>query len=102
MELQFTTLLLCYGLMFGFQNKVPFLYGKSAWVDKLLQCSYCLGFHCGWIAWIFMFGILGFPEIPLVPAISSILIYAFSSSAFCYITDALVQLVESHTLVDEE
>ena len=97
-EIQFSTLLLCYGLCFGFQNKLPFLYGKKEFLDSLLQCSYCLGFHCGWLSWLFIFFAMGCPEQTVVSAVSSILIHSFVSSAFCYTLDSLIQLVESHTL----
>ena len=99
-EIQLSTLLLCYGICFGFQNKLPFLYGKSAFTDKLLHCSYCLGFHCGWISWLFLFFAQDCPEHTVLSAVFSLMIHSFVSSAFCYTLDTLIQLVESHIIVE--
>lgn len=100
-EIQISTLFLFYGLCFGFQNKVPFLYGKSDFTDSLLQCSYCMGFHCGWLSWIILYLLNGCKDVTVVEVITSLLVYGFTSSAFCYVLDSLVQLVESHTLTEE-
>ena len=101
MSLEFITLLFCYGFCFGLQNKVVWFYGKSEFTDKLLQCSYCLGFHCGWVAWILVYLMTPSLELSVAQIISSILYYAFSSSAFCYVLDSIVQWVESNTLGEE-
>lgn len=101
MSLDFITLLFCYGFCFGLQNKVVWLYGKSEFTDKLLQCSYCLGFHCGWLAWILMYLMTPNMDLTVVQIVSSLIVYAFSSSAFCYVLDTVVQWVESNTLGEE-
>jgi len=98
-------LLLCYGICFGLQNKLPFLY-SSHWretgealtiFDRLLHCTYCTGFHCGWLAWLMAWGAGG--KLPAegftIPL--SLLTWAFVSSAFCYALDAAVKWAESNT-----
>lgn len=100
-EIQLSTLFLFYGLCFGFQNKLPFLHDKADFLDKLLHCSYCTGFHCGWISWVLLYLSKGCPEIGLMEVVSSVVIFGFVSSAFCYALDSLVQLIESHTLSEE-
>ena len=93
-----TVLVFCYGLCFGFMNKLPFLHGKNDWFDKLLQCSYCMGFHCGWIAWLFSYFMTGMPEMDALTIAPSVVVWAFSSSAFCYAVDVVIQYLESQTL----
>lgn len=39
-----------YTLGFGIQNKATFLHERSAFTDALISCSFCLGFHCGWLS----------------------------------------------------
>lgn len=86
-------LLLCFGVCFGLMNKVPFLHGKSAFLDKLLKCSYCTGFHSGWICYLLT---LNF-HIPdsFVAFGTSLFLWSFVSSGFCYFADVLTQKLES-------
>ena len=101
-------LLLAYALCFGIQNKLPFLYSSdyretgvaTRPTDRLLHCTYCTGFHCGWVAWLIAWWVEGkLPDAIVsgwaVPA--SILIWTFTSAAFCYIADALVRWLEANT-----
>ena len=85
-------MLLCaYGITFGLQNKLAFLHARFDWLDSLLRCTYCAGFHGGWITYLifsklemssdFVFGMVGF---------------AFASSAFCYLADTSARLMESY------
>jgi hypothetical protein len=101
-------LLVAYGITFGMQHKALFLRNKSDWVDRMLACTYCTGFHAGWIAWcgwklkmIFenpmsIFGI----------TLVEMFLFALASAGFSYFLDTLIRLMESHAdpidLVDEE
>lgn len=87
-------LLLAYGLCFGLMNKVDAL-RKVAFFDRMLSCSYCTGFHSGWIAWALTRAVHGLPTTPQ-EALTPIL-WAFTSSAVCYLLDAASQAVESAT-----
>lgn len=93
-------LVVSYGLCFGFQNKFPFglIYGKTAFTDKLLSCTYCTGFHTGWmtfLAWQWAQGRL--EATPQVAAMA--VMFSFASSAFCYTADALTQYLEAYAAV---
>tara|TARA_Y100000034_G_scaffold127491_1_gene180341 strand:- start:2253 stop:2540 length:288 start_codon:yes stop_codon:yes gene_type:complete len=90
----FVFLLLCYGICFFVQHKMPFLHGKHELLTKLLICTYCLGFHCGWISYLLMVWGKAFEEISL----PNLLIYSFVSASFCYICDATVQYLENNSL----
>jgi hypothetical protein len=87
-------LLLAYGLCFGLMNKVDAL-RKIAFFDRMLSCSYCTGFHSGWLAWVLTRAVHGLPTTPQ-DALTPVL-WAFSSSAVCYLLDAASQAIESTT-----
>lgn len=80
-------LLLCYGLCFGVQHKISFIQYQWYWLDRFLECPYCVGFHCGWVVWILVERTGGLVEA---------LVWSFVSAAFCYILDTVVRLAESH------
>ncbi len=95
-----THLLLFYGLCFGFQNKVPFLY-KLPIFKSMLPCTYCTGFHMGWIAWLFQWGLSG--ETPAVGGaiIPSIITWGRIASAWCYAIDAGVKWFEVNSVLED-
>ena len=103
----FFYLLVAYGLCFGFQNKLPFLYSEAyresgepqRFVDKLLHCTYCTGFHTGWMAWLLAWAVEGKPPDADWQAPASVLIWALASAAFCYVMDAFVRWLEANTEV---
>lgn len=108
-------MLAAFGLAFGFQNKLPFLYSKEyrttqrpkTFFDRLLHCTYCIGFHCGWLTWLvgwslkgdaWLFG-LGFaPAIEggmgYVQAAAGLAAWCFAVSAWCYLVDAAARKLE--------
>ena len=87
----FVELLFCYGLCFGMMNKLPFLHGRAGILDRLLSCSYCCGFHCGWIACLLVDCIDG--AINCTPQMA--LAWALTSSASCYMCDIVSQAIEA-------
>ena len=81
-------LLFAYGVAFGAMNKLPgTVYERGpALVRRLLACSYCTGFHTGWMAY-------------LAVSHSDIIwhhapIWAFASGAFSYGVDTALQTLE--------
>lgn len=84
----FLYLLACYGICFAIQNKFTFLHGKHEKLDKFLTCPYCVGFHAGWIVYLLVHSELSW---------EMVFIYAFGSSAFCYVVDISAQYIESKT-----
>jgi hypothetical protein len=94
----FFYLLVAYGIAFGMQHKAPFLRGKSAWLDRMLVCTYCTGFHAGWITW-FGWKLKMIFENPMnVTGITFIemILFAMGSSAFSYFFDTAIRLMETH------
>ncbi|MBM4356932.1 MAG: hypothetical protein FJ096_02375 [Deltaproteobacteria bacterium] len=89
-------LLIAYGVCFGLQNKVEVLrshqWPLGAFFTRMLTCSYCSGFHCGWLAWLMTRPIYGVEA--SVAAATHSLAWAFASSAFCYLVDAASQAAE--------
>jgi hypothetical protein len=104
----FLYFLAAYGLCFFLQNKATFLHGKSAFTDKLLACTFCLGFHCGWISWLVASlverkAVLGQTWLRLAEAgspyayggvLASIILWSLAVSASCYVLDAIVRWFE--------
>jgi uncharacterized membrane protein len=104
----FFYLLVAYGITFGMQHKAPFLRGHNDWLDKMLVCTYCTGFHAGWITWIGWKLKMIFENPMNVTGITFIemILFALGSSAFSYFFDTAIRLMESHAdpieVVEEE
>ena len=104
----FFYLLVAYGITFGMQHKAPFLRGHSEWLDKMLVCTYCTGFHAGWITWIGWKLKMIFENPMSITGITFIemVLFALGSSAFSYFFDTAIRLMESHAdpieVVDDE
>lgn len=97
-----------YGLCFGVMNdKIPFFpllrevpllkdsEGKN-FFSRMFECPYCTGFHAGWIIW----AALNFPptfKVGFFSFAGEAIYYGFAASAFCYVLDTLVLLVEAKT-----
>lgn len=47
-------LLASYGLVFAVQNKLPheIVTQRVTFLDSLVKCSFCLGFHTGWVTYL--------------------------------------------------
>lgn len=82
----FLILLAAAGITFGLQHKVTFLHGKLELLDRMLKCTYCTGFHGGWIAYL----------VGVVPQVNpqDALLYAFASAIFSYALDEAVKYLE--------
>lgn len=63
-------------------RKVPFF-------AQMLSCSYCTGFHAGWIGWGITRGIHEMHH-PV-----EVLVWAFCSAGVCYLVDSTSQVIES-------
>ena len=97
-------LLVAYGLCFGVQNKLSFLYshqyrdgGDPEFRDRLLLCPYCTGFHCGWVVWFLAWGVEGKPPAGGVSGLFSVIAWALCSAAFCYASDTIMTWFESRS-----
>ena len=105
MELLIAFAFLSYGLCFGFANKLPFLYSEGfresgeaeTFIDKLLSCTYCLGFHCGWMSALILWSFFGFPPLSLPMVVAGVVICGFSSAAWCYMIDTAVRWLEGNS-----
>ena len=84
-------LLVAYAICFGIKEKCRFLNGRFPFLDILLECTYCVGFHSGWAVWLLVWAAEG--QTPGPPL--SILVWALSSAAFCYIVDTVVVKIEN-------
>lgn len=83
-------LLAAYGLVFGLMNdKFPVVpvVRRVAFFDRMFSCAYCAGFHAGWLVWLASGAGLT----------REMLVFAFTSSVFCYGLDTLLRWVEAST-----
>jgi hypothetical protein len=93
---------LTYGIAFGLQNKVDFLQGKHPFLDRLLACTYCTGFHAGWTAWVLLnlnpkdLNAMGWGSI------ASCLAHALAGAASSYTLDTAVRWWEGNTPSEPE
>lgn len=86
-------LLVAYAVCFGIQHKTPFLQERFILLDRLLVCTYCTGFHAGWITRLLAWQAMPLPKD--YPALAAELItWALASAAFCYVVDAAVKWFE--------
>lgn len=79
-------LLAAAGITFGLQHKAVFLHKRLDILDRMLKCTYCTGFHGGWIAYV----IAHTPQVNPQDA----LLYAFASAIFSYALDEAVKYLE--------
>lgn len=89
-------LLGAYALTFFLQQKAFFLRGRISLVDKLLDCTFCLAFHTGWIVALLTKTNLIFQKsVIFSDMIVEILVLALSSASFSYFLDTLIRWMES-------
>jgi len=117
-------LLASYGLCFGFMNdKASWITGplrkirfrvrqegdedepvETTFFDRMLRCPYCTGFHTGWMSWLASVAVVGW-WVPLGKTTEELILgvlgnvvclglFAFASSAFCYLVDTGAQWLE--------
>jgi len=97
----FFYLLVAYGITFGIQHKASFLRGRLNILDQMLICTYCTGFHAGWITWLMWNIDSAISGMALLRMLS----FAMASSAFSYFIDTSIRLMETYAepvTVEEE
>lgn len=87
------TLLAAAGITFGLQHKAVFLHKKLDLLDRMLMCTYCTGFHGGWLAYV----IASYPALSLQDG----LLFAFGSAIFSYALDEAVKFLEEADYGDD-
>ena len=92
MEL-FIMLLTASGVCFGMQHKVKWFHGKTEFTDSLLACTYCSGFHAGWISYL----LWSLPKFNPQHMIGM----ALASSMFCYALDEFIKYLEEARFEEE-
>jgi len=94
-------LIVSYGITFGLQHKIPtkllsLIQEKIKWVSSLLACSYCTGFHAGWMTWL-LFAIAQADLLDQTIKFGMFIdmtLFAFASAGFSYLMDVLTQWLE--------
>jgi len=85
----FYLLLAAYGLTFAIQHKISFIHDKSKFIDEMLSCTFCTGFHAGWFIWVWW-------NLTVLDSFGwgGILPFALASSGVCYLLDSLGKYLE--------
>ena len=93
-----------YGITFGLQHKLPAASAESlknifkeGILDSLLSCTYCVGFHAGWIVYVLSFAARDW-EI----STGEFILYAFAGASFSYFLDSVIQNLEGESYEDSE
>ena len=89
-------LMSAYGMTFGLQHKIPQIHGKNKHVDKLLQCTYCTGFHAGYLAYGLKKGLDYVQTGQTDASVGEAMTFAFASSGFSYLADTCARVWESN------
>jgi hypothetical protein len=87
-------ILIMFSIAFGIQQKLPWLLNRSERLDEFLGCSYCVGFHAGWICWFLASAIAGQWLVEGWMAFPSVICWAFFGAASSYIFDCLTSWFE--------
>ena len=90
-----------YGLCFGLMNDkfpgvrrlpdLPSFIGR--FFDRVFQCAFCTGFHCGWVLWGCRCLLEGAPYYDWRNA-PAVLCWSFASGGFCYVLDEVAEWLE--------
>ena len=89
-----------YGICFGLQHKATILHGKSEFIDKMLKCTYCTGFHCAWLVYV-IFSLINSQQFEL-KLLVEMTMFSFYGASMCYIIDTVIRYFESNIEVYEE
>ncbi len=86
-------LLAAAGITFGLQHKLPFLHNKLGILDSMLKCTFCTGFHGGWLAYL----MYSLPN----PSIQEALLFSFAGAIFSYALDEYIKYLEESCYGDD-
>jgi hypothetical protein len=81
-------LLSAYGLSFFITHKLNWLDGRLSILDRLMECSFCMGFHSGWLVYLVWCCLSGHDYWEMAP------LFGFASASFSYVLDAAVVRLE--------
>jgi len=83
-------ILVAYALCFFIQQKLTFLEGRFHLLDRMLECTFCIGFHAGWLTWLLIWAMVGNPP----GGYLSVVVWALTSATACYILNTVLYWFE--------
>lgn len=87
----FQFILSSYGITFFLQHKAYPVLSKNAFMKSMLECTFCTGFHGGWISSL----LLSTPEPVLrIELFSQLIAAGFAGAAATYIVDTIMTKIE--------
>ena len=86
-------ILLVYGITFFLQHKTYSLLSKVPFFKKMLECTFCTGFHGGWIAFLLLVPPAPFLRLSIIV---EMIVAGFIGAASSYIVDTLISKLEEY------
>ena len=85
---------------FALRQRFDFLHRwthRWAFFEELFSCTFCLGFHCGWVVWLIY--ALAVQQVPLegwgrLELAGSTLLFGLAAASVCYVADLVEQILE--------
>ena len=82
-----------YGIIFFLQHKAyPFL-SKQALLKEMLECTFCTGFHGGWIAFLLL---SKQQHVLNAEFVAQIISWGFAGASAAYIVDTIISKIEEY------
>lgn len=69
---------------------------KLPLLGKMLECTFCTGFHVGWFCYLLLVQWSFWHHIPYPHLTLHIVLQAFTAAAFCYVLDVSIQAMEKY------
>lgn len=87
------TLLCGFGITFFLQHKAYPLLSRVGFFKRMLECTFCIGVHGGWMAYAIFHWHL-FESLDYIVIFTNLVTYAFAGGAFTYVVDAGASYLE--------
>ena len=87
------TLLCGFGITFFLQHKAYPLLSRVEFFKRMLECTFCIGVHGGWIAYAVCYWSL-WEDLSYAVILTQSVSYAFAGGAFTYVVDAWASYLE--------
>ena len=87
------TLLCGFGITFFLQHKAYHLLARLDFFKRMLECTFCIGVHGGWIAYVLCQWTL-WADLSYAAILTQSVAYAFAGGAFTYVLDTVASYWE--------
>ena len=82
-----------YGITFFLQHKAYPLLSKEPLLKEMLECTFCTGFHGGWIAFLLL---SKQQHVLNAEFVAQIISWGFAGASAAYIVDTIISKIEEY------